>query len=147
LPFYINWLHDFRSKNGIVFGNHYAPHDIEKRELSNNRSIKQTALSLGIRFITIPRIQFKPDAIEAARGIFKTCWFHETNCEHGLAALREYHAKWNEKGETFGGSVENWATHGADSFLQFAQKDRIGLDATTKLIQHNRVNQRSVFDN
>jgi phage terminase large subunit len=37
---YINWLHDFRTKTGIVYGRHFAPHDIENRDLNTGLSIK-----------------------------------------------------------------------------------------------------------
>jgi len=140
LDHYINWLHDFRNKHGIVFGNHYAPHDVMKRDLGTGKSLLKIASELGINFKVVPRIPAKMDAIEAARFIMGRVYFHKTNCQQGMAALREYHCDFNDLLQTYGDPVHNWASNLSDAFMQMAQvyvKDI--TERKTNQIFYNRV--------
>jgi len=47
---YINHLDQFKRDHGITYGEHFAPHDIEVRELSTGKSRRDTALQMGIAF-------------------------------------------------------------------------------------------------
>lgn len=112
---FINYLHDFRAKNGIVYGKHFAPHDFASGayKYGSGESLAQTCLKLGIRFEPpVPAPSLKLDAIHGARQIFEKVNFHKDNCRHGLACLREYHAHYNEYNQAYGKPVHNWASHG-----------------------------------
>ncbi|CAL7961815.1 phage terminase large subunit [Gammaproteobacteria bacterium] len=118
---YINWLHDFRDKERIVYGRHFAPHDIDNRDLNTGASIKENSYSLGIKFETVKRISNKALAINAARTVFDRIKFHKTNCQYGLECLKNYHAKFNDAMNVYGDTpVHNWASHGTDAFMTFA---------------------------
>lgn len=118
IPHYIKIL---KEKKDYIYGRHFAPHDIEARELTTGRSRKETAKNLGIDFEVVPRVQFKEDSIEAARNILSQCWFDSNKCEQGLNALRSYHKEWDEDRQVFKPTpVHDWASHGADSFQTFA---------------------------
>jgi hypothetical protein len=122
LQHYINYLHEFRTKMGIIYEAHYSPHDGAKHEFGTGLTIIQQAAKLGIHFIKIPRIPVKSDAIEMARSVFNKFIFHKTNCEHGLACLREYHAEYNEvMGVLQATPCHNWASHCADAFMAIGQ--------------------------
>ena len=54
LQHYINYLHSFAAKHSITYDYHWAPHDIEVRELSSGVSRKQTAAKMGIKFDVSP---------------------------------------------------------------------------------------------
>lgn len=103
-----------------VYGDHYAPHDIEVRELTTGKTRLETAQSLGMHFRVIPRTGLE-DGIEAARNILPRCWFDKDKCERGIAALRSYHKEWDEKNKTWKTRpLHDWSSHGADAFRYFA---------------------------
>ena len=58
------------------------------------------------------------DGIDAARVLLSgNTWFHKTNCERGLDALRSYARRYNDKLEIWEkGPAKSWANHGADAF-------------------------------
>src|SRR5216117_4151702 len=79
-----------------VYGTHYAPHDIEQREIASGLSRKQTAKSLGIEFKTAAKISIE-DGIHAVKLLLARCWFDDEKCKHGLNALRHYKRQWNSR--------------------------------------------------
>lgn len=108
-----------------VYGKHYAPHDIEVRELGTGRSRLEAARSLGLRF-TVVKIHSVEDGIEATREILPQCWMDEKKCERGIAALREYRREYDEQKMTYKNTpLHNWASHPADAFRQFAMGHRV----------------------
>ena len=122
LAHYINWLMDFRNKEGVVFGKHHVPHDASKRDLSTGKTVIDMGRELGMTLTRVDRIRRKQDAIEMGRRLFKKCYFHKSNCKVGLSCLREYHKSFNEKMGVFSDNpVHNWASHGADAYLTMAQ--------------------------
>lgn len=125
ISFYINWLDRFRADKQIVYSGHYAPHDGAHKSIGTGKSVQDLARELGFHFHIIPRCPYKIDAIEAARSIFGRIYIHETNCQRGLACLREYHSEYNEKNQVFADRpVHNWSSHGADAFMAIAQQFR-----------------------
>jgi hypothetical protein len=99
---------------------HFAPHDIEVRELSSGKSRKEIAQSLGINFRVVPKLSVD-DGIEATRNILNSCWFDKTKCERGIDALRSYHKEWDEKNKVYKNHPQHdWASHGADAFRYLA---------------------------
>lgn len=116
LPHYVGILKD----KGYHYGSHYAPHDIEVRELSTGKSRREIAQNMGINFGVAPNLGII-DGIEAARSIMKRCWFHRTNTEQGLNCLMNYQKSFNEKHSVFSSTpLHNWASHGADAFRYLA---------------------------
>jgi len=139
-------LHDFREDRGIVYGQHFAPHDARNRSFSTGKSVIDTANELGFQFEVIPRTQDKMGAIENARQTFSTMWFHEDNCRHGLSCLREYHARYNEASGAMGGPEHNWASNGADAFLAIGQAIDGNLHETSNgRVIMNRVGNASML--
>lgn len=107
-----------------VYEGHYAPHDIEVRELTTGVSRKQSAKKLGLNFKTTPRIEKKEDGISAIRGILSRCWFDKTKCKRGIDALKGYRKVWNEKMMVYEKTpVHDWTSHGTDAFQTLAQND------------------------
>lgn len=124
---YINFLHDMREKYGFVYGNHYLPHDSQNRSLQTGKSLIDYARELGLRPVKkVKRCKKKMDAIEAARAALDSIVIHKENCKHGLSCLREYHAEFYDRiGEYGEAPFRNWATHGADAFMTYAQAKNI----------------------
>lgn len=109
-----------------VYGDHYAPHDIQVRELGTGKSRLEVAKALGINFSVAPNIPID-DGIEAARSIFSRCWFDEKKCQHGIDALASYHKEYDDKRREYKiRPVHDWSSHAADAFryLAVSVKDR-----------------------
>jgi hypothetical protein len=99
-----------------VYSNHWAPHDINERELTTGRSRLEIARDLGIRFIVVPRIPLM-DGIDSARAIIPRCYFDVIKCDLGIRALINYHQDFNVKTLDYrSGPVHDIWSHGADSF-------------------------------
>jgi hypothetical protein len=98
-----------------VYGKHFAPHDIQVRELgAGGRSRFDTAASLGIRFELAPNTSLE-DGIHAARMLLPRVWFDERKCARWLDGLANY--RWAENkalGEMKSTPVHDWASHPAD---------------------------------
>jgi phage terminase large subunit len=71
---------------------HWAPHDIEVKEFGSGRSRIETAASLGIKFLMVPRAgsgnaEAVEERIHASKMVFSRCWFDEQRCQLGLEGL------------------------------------------------------------
>jgi phage terminase large subunit len=104
-----------------MYGTHYAPHDIEVRELTTGVSRKDTAKTLGIKFKTVHRPTRKQDGIDASRKTIPRCYFDKENCKRGISALKGYRKEWNDKMQVYSDQpVHDWTSHGADGFQTLA---------------------------
>ncbi len=112
-----------RRENDWLYGKHFAPHDIEHRQLgATAETRRETARKVGIRFQVIPKLSIG-EGIEAVRQIFPRCWFDEVKCVPGLKSLAEYRWKKIERLSTDDRAIystkpesDDWASHGADAF-------------------------------
>lgn len=129
---YINWLHDFKDKYGIRFGEHLAPHDISVRNLMTRESRIDTANRMGITFKLVPRCESKRESINALKKLFPRLWIDKVRCDtdisgatgdlaaktgwKGLKALRR---EWDHNNEVFKDAVgPKWATNFTDAIQQ-----------------------------
>lgn len=116
LPHYARILQEKR----YVYGDHYAPHDIQVRELGTGKSRLETARLLGISFRITPMLPVD-DGIDAARAIIQKCWFDVKKCEFGLQALRNYRKEWDDRRQEYKSRpFHDWSSHAADAFRYFA---------------------------
>lgn len=126
-PFYIKALRE----KGYAYGKHWAPHDIQVRELGSGRSRLEVALSQGIRFEVTPRLHTDvgnevEDGIHAARMLFPRCWFDAERCKAGLETLQHYRRDYNQRLNEFKATpVHDWASHGADAFRGLSVRHQI----------------------
>lgn len=120
LTHYINWLHDFRDKHNLTYSGHFAPHDIQVRELTSGKSRLDTARQLGISFRVVKNKAIA-DGIEQARNIIGRCWFDAERCKEGLKSLKNYRKEFDEKRNVFKDNpLHDWTSHSADAFRMFA---------------------------
>jgi hypothetical protein len=109
-----------------AYGDHYAPHDIEVRELGTGKSRREIAYDLGISFRVVPKLPLE-DGIHAAKLLIPRCWFDKENTKVGLESLRHYHRAWNDRMRTFKNSpVHDFSSHAADAFRYLAVGIREG---------------------
>jgi phage terminase large subunit len=113
---YIQYLTQWADRNGVIYGQHLAPHDIEVRELTSGRSRKDVARDMGITFRTVQRPRTKIEGIQAIRRMFPRFWIDDERAEQGYACIASYHREWDEKHQRFRDQpVHDWASHGADA--------------------------------
>lgn len=101
---------------GYVYGTHWAPHDIEARELGTGQSRFDVAAQLGIRFRIVDKVSIE-DGIEAVRGLLPRCWFDAEKCKDGLKMLRAYHREYHDRSKSYAfHPAHDFSSHGADAF-------------------------------
>jgi hypothetical protein len=100
-----------------TYGTHWAPHDIQVRELTSGHSRIDTARTLGLMFQVCPKVEKIEDGIHAARMLFPRCWFDAELTKRGIECLQNYRWDYNVRIQGFTHlPVHNWASHGADAF-------------------------------
>jgi len=130
LAFYIAKLQEKK----YIYGTHFAPHDIQVRELGTGKSRLEIAQKLGIRFQVAPALDVD-EGINAVRMIFNQCWFDIDRCSRGIMALKNYRKDWDEKNKVFRNNPKHdWSSHGADAFRIFG------------MTYKKRVEREGVFD-
>ena len=141
-----------------LYGNHYMPHDAAHNRLGMTKTIEEQFNDGGIRpTVIVDRIQEKSQAIQLARDVFAKTWFHKGDdlgkpvqecegyysqtenedmmtrtrrCERGWEVLCNYRYKYKEEDDVFHQSPHHdWASNGADAFMQYGQSDFNGIAA------------------
>jgi len=111
LPHYVKVVKD----KDYIYGDHFAPHDIEVMEFSTGRTRNEVAYQLGIRFRILPKLNLE-DGIHSLKMILPRCWFNVDTTQPLINALRQYHRKYNEKMKMFSNKpVRDWSSHACDS--------------------------------
>ena len=118
---------DILSQKPYTYDTHWAPHDINVRELGVGKSRLSIAGDLGLFFQIAPRVSSEKgqevhEGINAARMFFNKCYFDAKRCQAGLEALQNYHWPFNKPMNEFNTSqpVHDWSSHGADAFRGLA---------------------------
>jgi phage terminase large subunit len=102
---------------GYVYDTLWLPHDAENKTLAAaGRSIEEIVRSSGYKTRIIPRTPVV-DSINAARTIFRNCWFDRDNCVDGLQCLRHYRYEVDPDTKQFSRNpLHDQYSHGADAF-------------------------------
>jgi hypothetical protein len=107
---------------GYRYGVHYAPHDVNVKEVGTGKSRLESAADLGLRFKAVPRIGQKMDAIESARRMMDHCQFDEVRCDEAIVHLEQYRKKWNPLQNCWSDEpAKTGDDHCADAFMTLAQ--------------------------
>lgn len=111
-------------RKGYMFGKHFAPHDIKKKDLivSGLNRIDRAKEELNIDFERINRTKDVIEDINEVRRMFYRFRFNEGTCLRksgpnnvGIGSIDAYRKEWNEKMSCFRDiPLHNWASHGAD---------------------------------
>ena len=115
-PYYMKIL----TAKGYSYGKHWAPHDIQVRELSSGRSRLEVAAQQGLKFEIVPRLHTSEageveEGIHALRMLFPRCWFDADKCKAGLEALMHYRRDYNQRLNEFKATpVHDWSSHASD---------------------------------
>lgn len=108
-------------EKGYLYGQHYAPHDIEVRMMTDvTMTRKEIAYNLGIDFNVVPKVSIQ-DGIDATRMRFNTLWIDKTKNEMFLEAISQYRKEYDEKrGEFKSSPLHDWTSHYADALRYWA---------------------------
>jgi PBSX family phage terminase large subunit len=115
-------LNEIARELNIVYGKHYFPHDIKRRE----QTIEMTRLDYMKSLfgedsveVNAPEGYKAPgvaDGIAVVKQIIAHSMFHEANCHKGLELLRLYHRQWDETRQTFKDTpYKDYTNHCADA--------------------------------
>ena len=111
LPHYVQMIKD----KDYVYGEHFAPHDIEVTEFSSGKTRREVAYLLGVRFKILPKIPLE-DGIHSLKMVLPKCWFDIESTKPLINALRHHHRKYNEKMKMFSNKPgKDWSSHACDS--------------------------------
>lgn len=102
---------------GYMYDTLWLPHDAQNKTLaSNGKSIEEIVRAAGYKTRIIERTPVA-DSINAARTIFRNCWFDRENCYDGLQCLRHYRYDVDpETGQFSRNPLHDQYSHGADAF-------------------------------
>jgi phage terminase large subunit len=102
---------------GYIYDTLWLPHDAENKTLAaNGRSIEEIVRAAGYKTKIIGKTPIS-DSINAARTIFRNCWFDRDNCHEGLQCLRHYRYDVDPETKQFSKTpVHDQYSHGADAF-------------------------------
>lgn len=105
---------------GYNYSEHYAPHDIEVKELGTGQSRLEIAHQLGINFRVAPKLSID-DGINAVRLRFPTLWMDADRCSKFIDAISQYKKIWDDKrGEFQNKPYHDWTSHAADMLRYWA---------------------------
>lgn len=140
----LNHYANILGQKGYTYAEHYAPHDIEVRELGTGKSRKEVAAAYGIHFLTTPNLPIH-DGINAARIRFNRLWIDEKNCERFIDAISQYRKEWNDKmGAYKDNPLHDWTSHAADMLRYWAVTNVHAPDIEMQWrVETNRTNKKS----
>ena len=104
-------------KFGYVYDTLWLPHDAQNKTLAaNGRSIEEIVRAAGHKTRIIDKTPVV-DSINAARTIFRSCYFDRENCYDGLQCLRHYRFEVDPDTKQFSRNpLHDQYSHGADAF-------------------------------
>jgi phage terminase large subunit len=102
---------------GYIYDTLWLPHDAENKTLAaNGRSIEEIVRNAGYKTRIIPRTPVA-DSINAARTLFRSCYFDRELCHEGLQCLRHYRYEVDpDTGQFSRTPLHDHYSHGADAF-------------------------------
>ena len=117
---YAQVLSERAKDEGYIYDGHYAPHDINVRELGTGESRIEVARKLGINFQIVPKLGVD-EGINAVRRRFKELWIDEKKNELLLDALALYHKQWDDARGMFKlKPLHDWTSDFADALRYWA---------------------------
>ena len=125
-----------------VYGGHFAPHDIQVKELSTEKTRLETARALGINFNIVPRLSVD-DGINAVKMMFPRLWINEKKCEIFIENISQYRQKWDEsKGMFTPEPVHDFASHAADMLRYAAIVEKEMTNENYSLLDETRIRRQ-----
>ncbi len=134
-----------------TYGEHYLPHDGNVTEMTQLEGKERWEVleGLGVKpVILVPRTKSEERAIETTRQSLNSCYFDMHNCDQGIKCLENVRYQFDEKMEEFRNKLlRNWAKHGADAIMQWAQgyrrpaENSVDVHSTGHVVARNTRNR------
>lgn len=116
LDWYVRELKDRFS----VLGDCLLPHDAEHNQITSGKSTIEVLRGYKLRCRVVPKLPVQ-EGIQAVRSLLPRCVFDKVKCKHGIDALRQYRAEWDQKNRVLKPRpVHDWASHPADAIRYLA---------------------------
>lgn len=127
-------LEDKAKEYGYRYGNHYAPHDVAKRELgTNGKRVIDVAYAQGIKFIKMKQAPVQ-DGIQAVRSIMPKIWWEKNRTRRLRENMVHYRRKYDDVNKVFLKSpLHDFASHDADAIRTLAMAYREPSNATPRV--------------
>lgn len=109
-------------QKGYLFAEHFLPHDGTKRSRETGTPLIDTVKELLKNTVTlIPRTPSKADSIEAAKQMFRHCFFDAEKTPRLIKCLGFYRYEWDEDAAKYKDEpIDDWSADAADMFQQIA---------------------------
>ena len=129
-------------QKGYVYGEHFAPHDIEGSNAKSFQTGKYTmdvAKGLDINFRVVEKHRIE-DGLAAVRDVIRLSLFNKPKTEEGILGLSTYRRQLNptlsttDKPVYYEQAVKDWTRHVADAFRTLAMAFRYSLRINGQLI-------------
>lgn len=142
---------------GYVYGGHYGPHDLNQREKSTGRSLRDFARDMKVMFEVVEQHKIE-ERIEATRQCLPNCRISD-KLVYAIEVLEHYRRKKNdtlsteEKPVFQDAPLHDWASHGADAFGYMAHQWRFGtiggayLGDSSQVAAYHHGNKTSPYGN
>jgi len=117
---YARVVEEKRIERKFIYGTHYGPHDLRQRDWGSTsptpKTLEDIALSVGIKFKVIDRVDLKEISIEAARRAINTSYFCSEYTDRGVSGLDNYRKTWSKITQQWTNvPFHDWASNPADA--------------------------------
>jgi hypothetical protein len=121
---YVQYLKEWGLDNEVTWGDHYLPHDGDRKSLWLPDGTASVMAKLRFRPKFVTRTPNKIESIRRAKAKFSACYFDEEQTALGLARLRKYRRDWNQR-------MDKWSdtprhddnSNAADGFMTFTDSN------------------------
>lgn len=132
-PHYFAKLQEFQQERGYLYGKHFAPFDINVKELGTGKTRLDVAKEAGWNFEVVESISIA-DGIEQVRLLFPKMW---VNTEYGgkqfMSAARQYRRKFLEDRQSYASEpFHDWTSNPMDMLRYTAISFKKMLASNTK---------------
>ena len=125
---YITWLNEWKDEHQIQFGEHYLPHDGDRKSLWLEGGTMDVMAKLNFNPNIVERTSNKIEAVNTARRKFQVCAWDEAACKQGLKRLKHYRKEWNERLGTWKNvPLHNDDSNAADGYMTFTESGHVPL--------------------
>lgn len=131
-------------EKGYSYAKHFAPHDIEVRDLSADSvdssarasSRWEIAKSKGVEYTIVPKMGVQ-DGINATRMAFSSLWIDKTKCAEFLKKIRRYHKEFDASRGVFKKDPAHDSNSHAGDMLRYwaVSKDSITTSSKTLFVR------------
>jgi hypothetical protein len=117
-----------------TYAKHFAPHDINQRELTTGRTRLEIAKELGINYVVLPKLGVA-DGIHAGRLMFDRLWVNNENCQTWIDYIAQYHREWDDNRGCFKDNpYHDFTSHAADMYRYAALAEKMMTQSSGSIL-------------